>query len=273
MPAQIRIVSDLHVGHKASVIDRLDALAPLAEGVDWLILNGDTLELKYGDLDAERYNAPCEKARFEAETKKWGCKVTVITGNHDPEISDTHSLNILDGKVFITHGDGLFTNVAPWSSNVENLSKHAAIIDPQATGTTEQELHDYLQRHKQVSIRAHKDDKKYNPTLWGKMKIFLHQAWPPTTPFRILKSWSEVPARALSLTSRFGLKPKFIVVGHTHNPGIWKRGEQTVINLGSYFPWPGARCIDIEGETLHVRKIRKKQNDIEIGRVIARFRI
>lgn len=273
MSGKIRIVSDLHVGHKASVIDSLQALRPLAEGVDWLIFNGDTLELKYGDLDVDHYDADREKERFDKEVAKWSCKVTVITGNHDPQISDLHSLSVLDNKVFITHGDGLFPEIAPWSSNIENLRKHAAIIDPATTGITEQDLHDYLELHKTVTIRAHEDDKKYNPTLWGKMKIFLHQAWPPTTPFRILKSWSEVPARAISLTERFGLSPKFIVVGHTHNPGTWKRGGQTVINLGSYFPWPGARCIDIEKNTLKIRKIRKKQNDIKIGRTIASFEL
>lgn len=271
MSNKIRIVSDLHVGHKASVIDRLDALTPLAEGVDWLILAGDTLELKYGDFDADHYDSNREQRRFEEETEKWGCKVTVITGNHDPEISDTHSLSILEDKVFITHGDGLFPNVTPWSSNIGNLQKHAAIIDPEATGSTAKELHDYLALHKQVTIRAHKDDKKYNPTLWGKMKIFIHQMWPPITPFLILKSWREVPSRAVSLTERFGISPKFIVVGHTHNPGIWKRGGQTVINLGSYFPWPGARCIDIEGKTLSVRRIRKKHNDIKIGKPVKVF--
>ncbi|MBD5782638.1 metallophosphoesterase family protein [Pelagicoccus sp. NFK12] len=273
MSAKIRIVSDLHVGHKASVIDRLDALAPLAEGVDWLILNGDTLELKYGDLDVAHYDAQREKQRFEQEIAKWDCKVSVITGNHDPEISELHSLTLLDGKVFVTHGDGLFPNIAPWSSNVDNLEKHASIIDPDATGITEQDLHDYLALHKQVTIRAHKDDKKYNPTLWGKLKIFLHQTWPPTTPFRILKAWSEVPDRAASLTERFGLAPKFIVVGHTHNPGIWTRGKQRVINLGSYFPWPGALCIEIEDKTLNVRRVRKRQNAIEIGRTVASFKL
>lgn len=273
MAYKIRIVSDLHVGHRASVIDRVEALKTLAEGVDWLILNGDTLELKYGDLDVSHYDAVREKLRFEQEIAGWSCKVSAITGNHDPEISDIHSLNILDGRVFVTHGDGLFPNVAPWSSNVGNLQKHASIIDPGATGATEQDLHDYLQLHKHVAIRAHKDDKKYNPTLWGKLKIFLHQAWPPTTPFRILKSWSEVPARAVSLTERFGLSPKFIVVGHTHNPGIWKRRGQTVINLGSYFPWPGARCVDILDQRLEVRKIHKRPNAIKVGRTVASFEL
>lgn len=267
----IRIVSDLHIGHKASIIDSLQALRPLAEGADWLIFNGDTLELKYGDRDASNYNSTEQKRLFDEEVAKWPCKVSVITGNHDPEISEIHSLNILGGQVFVTHGDGLFSDITPWSSNIKNLKKFSTHIDPCATGTTEQHLHDYLVLHKQLAIIAHQHDKDYNPTLWGKLKIFFHQAWPPTTPFKILKCWREVPDRATSLASRFSLSPKFIVVGHSHYPGIWKRGEQTVINLGSYFPWPGALCIDIDSETLKVRKIRKRQNNIRIGRAIASY--
>lgn len=273
MPGKIRIVSDIHLGHKASVVDSLQALRSLANGIDWLIFNGDTLELKYGDLDVDHYDAPLQKRLFDEEAATWGCKVTLITGNHDPEISDIHSLEILDGQVFVTHGDGLFPTVAPWSSNIENLRKHSAKIDPEATGITPGELHDYLTLHKQVTILAHNDDKTYNPTLWGKLKIFLHQTWPPITPFRIIKSWREAPGRAVSLTNRFGLAPKIIVTGHTHYPGVWKRGLQTVVNLGSFFPWPGARCIDIEGNTLRVRKIHKSANKIAIGKEIARFEL
>lgn len=273
MTHRIRIVSDVHLGHKASVVDDIKALRTLAEDVDWLIFNGDTLELKYGDLNADHYNAPEQKRLFDEETASWGCKVTLITGNHDPEISDIHSLSLLDGKVFVTHGDGLFPTVAPWSSNIKNLSKFAAEIDPNATGSTAQELHDYLGLHKKVSVLAHKDDKKYNPTLWGKLKIFLHQGWPPTTPFRIIKSWMEVPERAVSLTRRFGLSPKVIVTGHTHYPGVWKKGQQTVVNLGSLFPWPGSRCIDIEGSELTVRRIRKAENSLRIGKPVARFEL
>lgn len=273
MTGKIRIVSDLHVGHKASVIETLQALRPLAEGVDWLVFNGDTLELKYGDLDSGHYNAPKQKKLFEEEISSWGCQTTIITGNHDPEISNNHSLNILGGEVFITHGDGLFRDIAPWSSNIENLRLCAQKIDPLATGETEADLHAYLQLHKDATLQAHELDDDYNPTLWGMLKIFVHQAWPPTTPFRILKCWREVPDRAVSLCSRFSLTPKFIVVGHTHNPGIWKRGEQTIINLGSYFPWPGARCIDIENGTLSVRKISKSKNDIRIGSSVASFNV
>lgn len=273
MPGLIRIVSDLHIGHRASMIDSLQALRPLAEGADWLIFNGDTLELKYGDSNPTSYDSSKQKQLFDDEVAKWPCKVTLITGNHDPEISEIHSLSILQGQVFITHGDSLFREIAPWSSNIRNLRRFSEHIDPAATGQTDQDLHDYLVLHKQASLLAHQHDKDYNPTVWGKFKIFLHQAWPPTRPFKILKCWAEVPDRAVSLATRFGRAPRYIVVGHTHRPGTWNRGEQTVINLGSYFPWPGALCIDIDARALIVRKIRKRQNKIKIGSSIASYQL
>lgn len=270
MTEKIRIVSDLHIGHRASVLEDMSTAKPLAEGVDRLIFNGDTLELKYGDLDKSHYNADKQKKLFDQETATWGPEIDLITGNHDPAISDIHFRSICDHQVFITHGDALFKEVAPWSSNVKNLAASSTSINPDQTGTLET-LHTYLDQFKQVSIKAHKLEDGYNPTQWGKIKILLHQAWPPSTPFKILNCWRQVPDRAVSLTSRFGLKPKFIVVGHTHNPNIWQRGDQTIINLGAYFPWPGARCIDIANGQLQVRKIHKSRNTIRIGKTLATF--
>lgn len=265
MTDRIRIVSDIHLGHKASVLSELKELRPLSENVDWLIFNGDTLELAYGHSDQILLK------QFEQETKNWSCKVSLITGNHDPAISDLHFLQILDGQVLITHGDGLFAEIAPWSSKIDIIRKFASGIDPDATGNGEADLHAYLAQNKEVSILTSQSDEDYNPTVWGKLKIFLHQAWPPSRPFKILKCWAEVPSRARSLASRFGLKPKFIIVGHTHKPGTWIQDEQVVINLGSFLPWPGSQCVDIIDSTLSVRKILKKQNRISIGEEIASF--
>ncbi len=272
MSEKIRIVSDLHVGHHASVIEDISTARALTEDVDRLIFNGDTLELMYGDLNSSHYNATKQKELFDRETASWGIKIDLVTGNHDPSISDTHSLSICDNQIFITHGDSLFKEVAPWSSNVKNLSISSSRINVQQTGRPE-DLHAYLAQFKQVSIDAHKLEDGYNPTLWGKTKILLHQAWPPTTPFKILSCWRQVPDRAISLAKRFGLDHKFIVVGHTHNPGVWQRDGRIVINLGAYFPWPGARCIDIDGRQLVVRKISKRNNRIALGKAIATFQL
>ncbi len=272
MTRTIRIVSDLHVGHGASLLESVEALRPLAEGVDRLILNGDTLELKYGEADSASYSAARQFEQFKKEIAIWSIQVDAITGNHDPTISDLHSLTLFEGQIFITHGDGLFPDIAPWSSHAPTLRK-CGNIDENETGNTPEALHEYLAKHKQASIDAHKLDSRYNPTRWSKLKIFLHQSWPPITPFRILKSWREIPDRAVSLATRFNLSPAFIILGHSHNPGIWRRGKSTVINLGAYFQWPGARCVDIEDGILSVRKVAKGRNHIELGRPVAQFEL
>lgn len=272
MSQLVRIVSDIHLGHRASVLEKPSDLRPLAEGADELIFNGDTLELKYGDMDTAHYNAAEQLARFTAEAATWGAKIRLVTGNHDPRISSDHFLQLRDGEILVTHGDGLFKSIAPWSSTAKTLLHFANQlgIDENATGSPA-DLDAYLQLHKRATILAHQQEGGYNPTLWGKLKIFLHQTWPPTTPFKIVKCWLDVPGKAVSLASRFRLKPRFIVVGHTHFPGIWQRGSQTIVNLGSYFPWPGARCIDIQNDTLVVRRIHKRQGQVRLGKAVARF--
>lgn len=268
MPKKIRIVSDLHIGHRASCLDDPSQLRPLSEGVDQVIFNGDTLELKYKDSPGSIDIVSELHSKLEEELNSWSAESVLITGNHDPGISDTHHLTLFDGRILVTHGDGLFKNVTPWSSNIKNLKQ----VSQEAYGN-EENLHNYLANNKRVSLKAHILDKKYNPTLWGKLKIFLHQAWPPTTPFVILKCWKESPDRAIALAERFDLSPKFIIVGHTHNPGVWRRGDQIVFNLGSCFPWPGARCIDIEGDTLTFRRLIKRRRSIKLGAALACFHL
>src|SRR5690606_16040745 len=133
------------------------------------------------------------------------------------------------------------------------------------------DLDRYLAIAKAASIQAHLLDRAYNPTLWGKAKIFLHQGWPPTRPLKILRCWRELPDRALAFAQRFGLRPRFIILGHTHNPRIWRRGDQRVINLGSFFPWPGARCVDIADGELRIRKLSSRRGQVVVGKVLARF--
>ncbi len=229
---------------------------------------GDTLELKYGDSAGSQR----QKSAFDAEIATWGVQTHIITGNHDPEISSLHHLLLRESRVFVTHGDAIFRNITPWSSSAPKL-RHAADqlgFDGSESGPPER-LSAYLELYKRASSMAHKLESTYNPSLWGKTKIFLHQAWPPTRPFKILRSWRQAPDRAVSLASRFSLQPDFIVIGHTHQPGIWRRGPQTVINLGSFFPWPGALCVDIVGDELIVRSIAKRQPRVAIGQVVARF--
>ena len=40
----VRVLSDLHFGHSACVIDQAEQLRPLLEGAHTIVFNGDTLE-------------------------------------------------------------------------------------------------------------------------------------------------------------------------------------------------------------------------------------
>lgn len=271
MSHKIRIVSDLHIGHRASSLDCPSALRALAEGVDRVVFNGDTLELKYAETDAQVAEAERLRRRFEEEIASWGIETTVLTGNHDPAISEVHQLSLCGGAVWVTHGDGLFPDIAPWSSNAANLRRCAQELRAAAPPEHLADLDRFLGIAKAASIQAHLMDLAYNPTLWGKAKIFLHQAWPPTRPLKILQCWRELPDRAVAFAARFGLQPRFIILGHTHNPRVWRRGGQVVINLGSFFPWPGARCVDIADGKLSVRRLRSARGKVVVGKVVASF--
>ena len=41
---KIRVLSDLHLGHPSSLVGNVSELNPLLEGIDVLVLNGDTIQ-------------------------------------------------------------------------------------------------------------------------------------------------------------------------------------------------------------------------------------
>lgn len=262
MPDKIRILSDIHFGHKASVVKTVDQLEELCQGVDLLIFNGDTIEQKYEDSPKHERNPLPTLSEFSKKISQWSPHIHYISGNHDPSISREHFFETHGGDVFITHGDGLFENIAPWSSNVEKLNQ--AIFNHIKPGE-KYELQDELQRLKDASIEAHLNAIDYDPTGLGKAIVFLAQIWPPARPFKILNAWHQTPRRAVEFAKRHGRTPKAIVIGHTHFPGIWKHDGVWVINTGSFFPWPTRYAVELEKDTLVVRKIVKSHDRFKLG--------
>src|SRR6185369_3991902 len=119
-----RILSDLHFGDERSRVSDLAALAPLLDGVNTLVLNGDCCHTQEGAV-------PAEIAALRAFFKERVPRVVFITGNHDPDISTTHELSLADGRVWVTHGDLLFDTLAPWSRLRGRIAGSLARIRPQ----------------------------------------------------------------------------------------------------------------------------------------------
>jgi len=259
-----RILSDVHLGHKASLVADPAALAPLVRGAQRLVFNGDTVEQKYGDSPKRADDPPPALGAVGAATRAAGADPVYITGNHDPLVSNLHYALEADGRILVTHGDGLFPDIAPWSSNLPKLrAALQKIPEP-----LDRALHAHLARVKLAAQNAHLSAPDYDPTVWGKIHMTLHQGWPPTRPLRIIRCWRQTPAQAVAFARRFGFDPQIVFVGHTHWPGVWRSDGVWVVNTGSLMFWPPALMADIEGDRVTIRRVRKRRDRFRPGPVV-----
>lgn len=250
-----------------------ESLEELLSEPDEVIFNGDTLEQKFEDSPSHLKTPLPSIEQFENCVKSWKTKAHFITGNHDPKISHHHYCELNDVEILITHGDGIFKDIAPWSQNAQLLGDVAeqGLNHLQRNGDVS--FYDFLQTIKDACIEEHSRLKDYDPTVWGKLQIFLRQAWPPTRVLKILDCWKATPQMAVNMAHRYGLSPKFLIIGHTHKPAIQTIEQTTVINTGSFLPWPGATAVDLTEKRVYVRKIVRRNRSFYIGKTIQQFDI
>ena len=267
----IRILSDLHWGHKASLVKDPNSLEGLLSEPDDVIFNGDALEQKFENSPSHR-NAPLPSIdQLKACVENWNTRPHFITGNHDPQISPYHYCELNGGEFLITHGDGIFEKIAPWSQNAELLEEVAKRELNRLERKGEVSFYQFLQTIKKACLEEHSRVKDYDPTVWGKLQIFLRQAWPPTRILRILECWRATPRRAIDMAHRYGRDPRFLIIGHTHKPTIRSIQGTTVINTGSFFPWPGATVVDLQADGLYVKKVVRRAGKFSVGKTLQRF--
>ncbi len=75
--------------------------------------------------------------------------------------------------------------------------------------------------------------------------------------------------RGLDFLEHSGEGAHVLVCGHFHRPGVWMRDHAVVINTGAFMrgchPW----MVEIEGDLITVREVRR----FKLGEVKERFRI
>ncbi len=271
MVEPIRILSDIHIGHPGSVIDHVDQLRPLFRGAGTVIFNGDTVEMRFV---GER-----EKGRSDLEIVIAACRAEraapmFVNGNHDPVISHASHIDLVDGAVLVTHGDFLFHDISPWSKEARIIGdahdKALAELGEDAFDDFEKRLS--AQKRAALSIELHDSNLPHGPL--ARVMTFVCEAWPPWRPLQIIKVWVQTPGKAAALARVFRPHARFILIGHTHFGGLWKVGPRVIINTGSFIPIAGRRLVDIEGDTLTVKKIdRDRVGNFVVGDVIERFTV
>jgi predicted phosphodiesterase len=274
MPGEvIRVLSDLHYGDRSSRIASLDALTPLFDGVTGLVLNGDTLDTRAGPFPERTAARRQEVTSFFS---RLGAPVTFLTGNHDPDISDAHWLDLAGDRIWAIHGDILFEDIVPWASDAPLIRRRMrAALEKEGRPAEALELEERLAVIRSVTRsipqRGHHAEPKAGPYV---ARLFHDLLWPPWRLPRLLEAWRSVPARARRIAARYRPKVRFALLGHTHRPGIWTApGGLTVINTGSFTLPFGCWAADLTPDRLSIRRIARRDGRFRAEDPVAEFPI
>ncbi|MFO1448082.1 MAG: metallophosphoesterase family protein [Opitutaceae bacterium] len=262
----VRILSDLHYRDRGG-LQRLEALQPLLDGVSQVVLNGDTLEARHvGSRELLQ-----EVRDFFGRVSP---SVTFIAGNHDPDISPLLDLQLAHNRVWITHGDVFWAEVAPWSRFARPM-RDLIVEERNRRGITESSgsLGDLLAAHRVANLRIGACHDPSNQSALARMKRLARTLLPPTQVLRMVKAWRQAPDRAFGWAQKHRPEAKFILFGHIHAPGIWRDplSQLVAINTGS-FEWPfRGLCVDLTDSTVVVRRILRQRDHYRAGPACATF--
>ncbi len=266
----VRILSDLHWGHPVSLVRRVEQLRPLFEGAGTVVFNGDTVEQGPG-FGGRR--EPGDAAVFADVCRAAGARPVFVSGNHDPAISELGSLEVAGGKVLVTHGDVLFPEISVWGRTRHEIREACERMYLPNHQPVEEGLDEVIARVREACINM-LDDRGIDGLAWcGFRRFVLRQGWPPGRARRIFRCWAETGLRGGRLAERHHTAPAFIVMGHTHFPGVWHRKSCTVINTGSYFPFMGRRLVEIHNDELTVRRVFRRKDAFHPGKVLGRWSV
>lgn len=265
----IRIFSDLHYGDRASRVHRLAQLRPLLAGITELVLNGDTLDTRPGPAPA--HTAQC-RAEVLAFFPKNTPRVTLLTGNHDADLTPHHALDFAGGRVFVTHGDILFDDIVPWGRDAPligaRIAAELAALPPAERGQLAARLAAWRRVAASIPQRHQSESRGLKYTL----QFAADTVWPPLRVIRILRAWRSEPAHAAELVRLHRPNAKFVIVGHTHRPGVRRTpAGVVVVNTGSFCRPLGGHAVDLTPGRIVVRRVDARGGEFHPGAVVAEF--
>ncbi len=260
-----RIFSDLHYGERVSLVQNLAQLDPLLAGIGGLVLNGDTLDTRPGphpDSIQELRRALADYLR--------ATPTVMLTGNHDPDISTTHLHELAGAGVLVTHGDIMFDDIVPWGKDAQLAHQ---LVARERSGAADLSLEHLLLAHRRAAGALPRRIPQTETRSWRSLgRLMVELLFPPTRITRVLRAWSEMPARTAALARLHRPQARFLVVGHTHHPGVWKqRDGRVVINTGSFCRPLGRLVVDVAPDHLVVRRVARRGRDYHPGDRVAEF--
>lgn len=234
MRLPIVILSDLHLGARRGTAGAAADLAPLLDRAATLVINGDLAEVHH-----PRHRAAAARetlALFDLCDAR-NIELRLLSGNHDPFLSDHRFLLLRDGQVLITHGDAFHPAIAPWSPAAPRMRRtHDAAmarLSPAERGDLETRL--TISQHAAYAEWSASEDPGSGVDGGRPLLALLRRPW---LALHVLAAWHRNPRLAAAFADRFAPQARFVIVGHTHRPHCAQVGGRWIINTGA-FAFPG----------------------------------
>lgn len=264
----IRVLSDLHFAHPASLVQNMRQIEPLLDGVETVIFNGDTVELRTKSL---RSKSESYLEQIQSLCLARGIKPVVINGNHDPDASQLDHFDLMDGRLLVTHGHVFFPEITPWGREAKRYRENHRLALKKISPDGRAQLEDRLQAVREACLRTLPGGRGIPETSRQWIVAALSEMSHPLRAWEVLRAWFTCPGLVAAYAADHRPRAQGVIMGHTHLPGWWTRGGRLVVNTGAYLPWFGRRMVDVSEASLRVRAVERDGKFFRPGKELFRW--
>ena len=246
MNEPVRILSDLHLGHKISRIAQVSALRPLIAGAGTVVFNGDTWQELARPF---RERSAVMLAELKTLCAEEGAEAVFLSGNHDPS---------WPGPGWIVFAG------APWKREILNATERVTELwqqHPDAENDADERLRLARAIARDLCSVEHPFGRSLLQRAWD-------AAMPPKRALRMLESWFTQGTIGSRFCDRYFPQAEMLVIGHFHCPGTWLAGRRRIINTGSFMDPCRAQWAEWNNGWLTRGAIDESQDFYRIGRTL-----
>lgn len=261
MREPVRVISDLHLGHRVSRIEEVSALRPLIAGAGTIIFNGDTWQ----ELAREflpRATEMLEELKLLCRSE--GAEAIFLSGNHDPGWPGPGWVALAEGRIIVTHGDALLFDGSPWKREIlENAERVQQMWreHPAAAVDVEERLRVAREIARELRSVEHPVGRSFLKRAWD-------AAVPPRRAARMIESWLTQASTGARFCETYFPQAEVLVIGHFHRQGSWLRNGRRIVNTGSFMAPGRAHWIEWNGGWLKRGVITETPATCEMGEVL-----
>lgn len=226
--ARTIVISDSHMPRHPR-INSPEPLRELMDTCDRFVINGDAAELHQPGLETISRRL-IDQLHNQAEALS--TELLLLAGNHDPNVSPWRAAAFGSGRILITHGDAFHSTIAPWARDAKIIRQEWERIRD-AHGHLSESIEDRFDAVRGGALAEWAQG--HTETTYS---TFLNLLFRPMAVVRILTYWRAAPRLARRFAESFFPDAQYLVVGHTHRPGINRSAQPVVINTGAFaFPF------------------------------------